>query len=332
MNVPPRMSMAMGMGMGMNAGNNIPFPTGVGPAGLQGQWGTSGPAAFGGQLSNLSMQNLLNAGAGPGLAGGMDTTAGMNMGAGMVDPRVFAVHQQAMMIAKQTYQLAVAQQAMQDAADEWERGSAISGWTGGRSSASTPNMLNMGMGMNMNMNMGGGGGGGGMGGFPGAGGSFGMPGGGGMWPGAGVSGFPGNSARGMYSGYAASEIGGGSGGGGGGRGWSTSSVYGESFGAPRDRPSRAQRQSNMQMSSSPLGPGSGNGSGGSPLGAKREGGRPRTKTAPSLVGNATGQRASVAVASSAGGPGHVKKKGDGPPSGYGLVGSVSPPSSWKGPP
>ena len=325
MNVPPRMSMAMGMGM--NSGNNIPFPTGVGPVRLS-QWGASGPTAFGSQLSGLSMPDVLNAGA----SGGMDAAAGMNMGVGMVDPRVFAVHQQAMMIAKQTYQLAVAQQAMRDAADEWERGSAMSGWTGGRSSVSTPNMLNMGMGMNMNMNMGGGGGGGGMGGFPGAPGSFPMSGGGGMWPNGGMSAFPGNSGRGMYSGYAASEIGGSGGGGGGGGGWATSSVYGESFGAPRDRPSRAQRQSNLQMSSSPLGPGSGNGSGGSSLGVKREGGRPRTKTAPSFGGSAAGQRASIAVASSAGGPGLVKKRGDGPPpSGYGLVGSVSPPSSWKGP-
>ena len=320
----------MAMGMGMNAGNNVPFPTG-----LQGQWGASGPAAFGDQLNNLSMQNLsmqnlLNAGAGSGLPGGMDTAAGMNMGMGMVDPRVFAVHQQAMMIAKQTYQLAVAQQAMRDAADEWERGSAMSGWTGGRSSASTPNMLSMGMGLNMNMNMGGGGGGG-MGGFPGAAGSFGMSGANSMWPNGGMSGFPGNSARGMYSGYAASEAGGGGGGSGGSGGWTTRSVYGESFGAPRDRPSRAQRQNDVQISSSPLGPGSGNGSGGSSLGAKREGGRPRTKTAPSLGGNATGQRASVAVMSS-GGPGQVKKRADGPPSGHGLVGSVSPPSSWKGPP
>ena len=330
----------MAMGMGMNAGNNVPFPSG-GPVGLQGQWGNSGPAAFGQlsnlSLSNLSMQSLLNAGAGPGHPGGMDTAAGMNMnmGMGMVDPRVFAVHQQAMMIAKQTYQLAVAQQAMRDAADEWERGSAMSGWTGGRSSASTPNMLNMGMGMNMNMA--GGGGAGGMGGFPGAAGSFGMSGAGGMWPNGGISGFPGNSARGMYSGYAASEIGGGNGGnggqggGGGGGGWTTSSVYGESFGAPRDRPSRVQRQSHLQMSSSPLGPGNGNGSGGNPPGAKREGGRPRTRTAPSSGMNATSQRASVAVASNAAGPVQVKKRGDGPSSGYGLVGSVSPPSSWKGP-
>ena len=323
----------MAMGMGMNAGNNIPFPSG-GTLGL-GQWGASGPTAYGSQLNNLSMQNLLNAGAGPGHAGGMDTAAGMNMGMGMVDPRVFAVHQQAMMIAKQTYQLAVAQQAMRDAADEWERGSAMSGWTGGRSSASTPNMLNMGMGMGMGMNMSMGGGGGGMGGFPGAAGSFPMSGAGGMWPNGEFSAFPGNSARGIYSGYAASEIGGGGNGGGrgggGGRGWTTSSVYGESFGAPRDRPSRTQRQSNMQMSSSPLGPGTGTGSGSSSPGAKREGGRPRTRTAPSFGGTATGQRASVAVPSSAGGPGQVKKRGDGPPSGYGLVGSVSPPSSWKGP-
>ncbi len=316
--------MAMG-GMGMNAGNNIPFPSG--PVGLQGQWGASGPTPYGNQLGNMSVQNLLNAGAGQGLAGGMGTAAGMNMGVGMVDPRVFAVHQQAMMIAKQTYQLAVAQQAMQDAAEEWERGSALSGWTGGRSSASTPNMLNMGMGMNM------GGGGGGMGGFPGGAGPYAMSGAGGMWPGGGMSGFPGNSARGMYSGYAASEIGGGGGGGGGGRsggggsgGWTTSSVYGESFGGPRDRPSRAQRQSNLHLSSSPLGPG--NGSGSNSTAAKREGGRPRTKTAPSFGGSA------AAAASTPGGPGHghAKKRVDGPPSGYGLVGSVSPPSSWKGPP
>ena len=214
MNVPPRMSMAMGMGMGMNAGNNVPFPTAVGPGGLQGQWGAQGGAAFGGQLGNLQMQNLMNAGAGPGLAGSMDMAAGMNMG--MVDPRVLAVHHQAMMIAKQTYQFAVAQQAMRDAGDEWERGSAVSGWTGGRSSISTPNMLNTGMGLNMNMNMGGGGGGGGMGGFSGAAGSFAMSGAGGLWPGGGISGFPSNSARSMYTGnlYAASDIGGGGSGGG----------------------------------------------------------------------------------------------------------------------
>ena len=327
--------MAMGMG-GMNTGNNIPFPTAVNPVGLQGQWGASTTAAFGNQLGNLSMQNLLNGGAGPGFPSNMDMAAGMNMGMGMVDPRVFAVHQQAMMIAKQTYQYAVAQQAMRDAGEEWERGSAVSGWTGGRSSVSTPNMLNMGMGMNMNMN--GGGGSSGMGGFPGATGSFAMSGAGGMWPGGAMPGFPGNSAR-SY-GYAASEAGGGGGNRPGGGGWATSSVYGESFGAPRDRSSRTPRQSNLVHSSSPLGGGSGGG-GSTPAGKREGGGRPRTRTAPSFGGSGGGggQRPSTVVAaSSAGGPGpgpglgQVKKRVDGASSGYGLVGAVSPPSSWKGPP
>jgi len=49
------------------------------------------------------------------------------------DPQLLAAHQHAMMAAKQAYQLAVAQQAMQAAGDEWERGSTL-GWP---SSAST---------------------------------------------------------------------------------------------------------------------------------------------------------------------------------------------------
>jgi len=317
MNVPPRMSMAMGMGMGMNPAHNIPFPTGLGAMGLQSQWGASAAAPFGDSLSRLSMQNLLNAGAGPGLAGGMDAAASMNMGMGMVDPRALAVHHQAMMIAKQTYQLAVAQQAMRDAADEWERGSAISGWTSGRSSAGASNMLGMGMGMNMNMNMNTGGGGGGMGGFPGLGGSFVMPGTGGMWPGGAMPGFPGNLQRSMYGNnlYAASEVGG-SGERGSPAGWTTSSVYGEAFGAPRDRTSRAIRQSQMMQTNG----GGGNGAAAAATPAsimKRDGGRPRTKTAPSGLNPSP-------RASNTG----VKKRGEG---GYGLVGTVTPPSSWKGP-
>ena len=317
MNVPPRMA----MGMGMNPAHNIPFPTALGPMGLQGQWGASAAAHFGDQIGGLQMQNLLNAGAGPRLQGGMDAAAGMNMGSGMVDPRVFAVHQQAMMIAKQTYQLAVAQQAMRDAADEWERGSAISGFTGGgRSSVGAPSMLGMGMGMNMpmNMNMGGGGSGSGgnsMGGYPGLAGSFLMPGTGGMWPGGAMPGFPGNPPRPMY-GYAASEFGGANSDRSGPGGWATSSVYGETFGAPRDRPSRPFRQSQMMQASG----GGGGGSAPTPapgnLKRDRDGGRPRTRTAPS------GLNPAAPRASSAG----VKKKGEG----YGLVGAVSPPSSWKG--
>lgn len=49
------------------------------------------------------------------------------------DSQLLAAHQHAMMAAKQAYQLAVAQQAMQAAGDEWERGSTL-GWP---SSAST---------------------------------------------------------------------------------------------------------------------------------------------------------------------------------------------------
>lgn len=51
-----------------------------------------------------------------------------------VDLNYLAAHQQAMMIAKQTYQMAVAQQAMAAAGEEWERSSNVSGipsWGGG---------------------------------------------------------------------------------------------------------------------------------------------------------------------------------------------------------
>ena len=47
------------------------------------------------------------------------------------DPNFLAAHQHAMMIAKQAYQMAVAQQAMAAAADEWERGSTVGGFGGG---------------------------------------------------------------------------------------------------------------------------------------------------------------------------------------------------------
>ncbi|PPQ99569.1 hypothetical protein CVT24_005357 [Panaeolus cyanescens] len=78
------------------------------------------------------------------------------------DPNFLVAHQQAMLIAKQAYQMAVAQQAMAAAADEWERGSAIGGFGGGGSvyggstasqSMMVPPFMNMNMGMNMNMNM-----------------------------------------------------------------------------------------------------------------------------------------------------------------------------------
>ncbi|KAI0253246.1 hypothetical protein BJV78DRAFT_222654 [Lactifluus subvellereus] len=313
------MSMAMGMGMGMdmNPNHNIPFPTAVGHMGLQGHWGASAAAPFGNSRDNLTMHNLLNSGPGANFTNGMNMNMGMGMG--MIDPRVFAAHQQAMLYAKQTYQLAVAHQAMRDAADEWERGSAISGWGGGSSSVGTSSVLGMGMGLNMNMNMNNMNmnmGGLGTGGFSGAASSLGLPNAGGMgWSTGGMAGHPGGSARSMFGGgmYAASEIGGGSDRG-GTVGWSTNSVYGESFGAPRDRSLRGVRQNQIaQMSASG---GGGGGGAASAQVAKREGGRPRTRTAPS---NGAGQR----VVNNAG----VKKRGEG----YGLVGAVSPPSSWKGP-
>ena len=65
------------------------------------------------------------------------------------NPSMMAAHQQAMMFAKQAYQMAVAQQAMAAAAEEWERGSAISGFgSGGSVYGSTgPSMMNSSPGM-----------------------------------------------------------------------------------------------------------------------------------------------------------------------------------------
>ncbi|CAG8704898.1 12351_t:CDS:2, partial [Acaulospora colombiana] len=52
----------------------------------------------------------------------------MNMMMGM-DPSMMAAHQQAMMIAKQAYQMAVAQQAIAAAGEEWERSSNMGGFS-----------------------------------------------------------------------------------------------------------------------------------------------------------------------------------------------------------
>lgn len=53
------------------------------------------------------------------------------------DSQLLAAHQHAMMAAKQAYQLAVAQQAMQAAGDEWERGSTL-GWPSSASQVMFP--------------------------------------------------------------------------------------------------------------------------------------------------------------------------------------------------
>lgn len=135
------------------------------------------------------------------------------------DPNYFVAHQQAMMIAKQAYQMAVAQQAMAAAAEEWERGSSIGGYGGGSvyggSTAATLNPVAYGMGM-------------GMGGANG-------------WPSPGPVMFP-AAPRSMYG--AQSEYGGG--GGNRSSGWGSRSVYGESFG-----PSPQQTGNYMQGTTRP---------------------------------------------------------------------------------
>ncbi|KAF8913153.1 hypothetical protein CPB84DRAFT_1841556 [Gymnopilus junonius] len=129
------------------------------------------------------------------------------------DPNFLAAHQQAMMIAKQAYQYAVAQQAMAAAGDEWERGSAIGGYSGsvyGGSTSGTSMMNPYGM-----MGM--------------------MP--GNSWPSS--ASVYGGGARSMYGASLSpqdamisssrSEFGGPSGRGGGGNWSSSRSSYGDSF-------------------------------------------------------------------------------------------------------
>ncbi|KAH8110588.1 hypothetical protein DFH11DRAFT_1690673 [Phellopilus nigrolimitatus] len=140
---------------------------------------------------------------GMGGMGHLGGTPGMNMNGQQfmvptppagADPAFLVAHQQAMLIAKQAYQYAVAQQAMAAAGDEWERGSSVSGFApAGR--------------------MGIGGGGYGMGG--------GMNGMGGMWGGGGPM-FP----AGPHSMYGGSNVGATT----SEAGWGAASVYGESFG------------------------------------------------------------------------------------------------------
>ncbi|KAJ7049891.1 hypothetical protein C8F01DRAFT_1181362 [Mycena amicta] len=136
------------------------------------------------------------------------------------DPNLMVAHQQAMLYAKQAYQMAVAQQAMAAAGDEWERGSTMTGFAGGGGSVygaggmapsqSQASLSPFGMGLAMlnaqQQSPGGFG--------PGM-----------MFP-------PG--ARSMYGG-ARSEYGGVGGGGAGGNWNSSRSVYGEAFGPSTER-------------------------------------------------------------------------------------------------
>ncbi|KAL4244200.1 hypothetical protein ABKN59_010828 [Abortiporus biennis] len=177
------------------------------------------------------------------------------------DPAFLVAHQQAMMVAKQAYQYAVAQQAMAQANEEWERGStatsAYGGFGGGMG------MGGMG-GMNMNPM-----------GMP-MGGMFGNPYAMGMqgWPGAGMM-FP-SSAQSMYAG---SVIGGSEmnfgGGGGGGGGWGSKSEYGGPTSNRNSAMLRQRQESHAPSSQSVVGGAS------SSQQQNRPGPRPRTKTAPS---------------------------------------------------
>ncbi|OBZ68593.1 hypothetical protein A0H81_11558 [Grifola frondosa] len=168
------------------------------------------------------------------------------------DPAFLVAHQQAMLAAKHAFQMAVAQQALAAANEEWERGSTATSAFGG--------FGGMGGGM---VGMGGMGGmGGGM--YPG----FGMP---GPWPQQMM--FP-SSAQSMYAGsVAGSELGVGLGFGGGG--WGSRSAYGEPTGYGGG-PAVWRNSQFGGFGQPPMPPAPR-----SEVGGTRQGQRPRTRTSPS---------------------------------------------------
>lgn len=232
-NMPPRMSMMSSMMGGLSPSPMAPMNPGMNSASPM-QWQT--------QPGMLSPQQFMYPNMPPN-----------------ADPAFLAAHQQAMMFAKQAFQMAVAQQAMAAAEEEWERGSTVAasmvGGSGGRGfgtpsmSPMYPNQAGFGMGM------------GGMGGM-------GMP----MQGGWGGMMFP-NSAQSMYAGsVAGSELGVN----GRGVGWGSRSAYGDPSG--NDRSSMAFRGSayGFQPAPMPSRPES-FGQAGQQI---RPGPRPRTRTAP----------------------------------------------------
>ncbi len=182
------------------------------------------------------------------------------------DAGLIVAHQQAMMFAKQAYQMAVAQQAMAAAADEWERNSAMGGSVYGGPTSNAPVM---------------------MGASP-----YGMMGMGGMGNGwsTGSMIYP-NNPQSVYGGRGGisssrSEYGGALGGGMGGGNWNSArSTYGESFGpSDRSRPSGGGNRSSGGMRDSgyfpPMPPMPPNQSGGSSAALAHKG-RGRTSSQPS---------------------------------------------------
>ncbi|KAK7026389.1 hypothetical protein R3P38DRAFT_3530655 [Favolaschia claudopus] len=278
MNMPMNLPMNMPMGMQMPMGMNMNMPMGFGSPPTAGSPG---------------------AGWGAGGAGGLSPQ--QFMVPPPADPSFYAAHQQAMMFAKQAYQMAVAQQAMAAAGEEWERGSSVGG---GRGSV-------YGGGGGGSVYGGGGGGsvyggsvyGGGMGGW--------TPGGSTLFPPGPRSMFGGGGggARSEYGGGggggARSDYGGGGGGGGGGNWSSSRSVYGESFGPSTERYARSSSSGNLSKMAGQ----SGRDSGYFPPVASSSGGRPSgTQMQPR-------QRTASQPASPARNPGAARK----PPA----------PSSWK---
>ncbi|KZP10090.1 hypothetical protein FIBSPDRAFT_872943 [Athelia psychrophila] len=197
------------------------------------------------------------------------------------DATFLAAHQQAMLIAKQTYQMAVAQQAMAAAGEEWERNSNAGGGFGGSSYGGGGGSVYGGgggsaYGGGAASAYGGGGGsayGGGAGSVFGGGSTYGGGGsnygGGGVNPAMpmwGMGGFgmptnpwsapslmvPPSGARSAYGGGfgggAQSEYGGGGGGGGRSSGWGSKSAYGESFSSPESRPSKSPKSARQRDS------------------------------------------------------------------------------------
>ncbi|KAF7292246.1 hypothetical protein MIND_01252000 [Mycena indigotica] len=209
------------------------------------------------------------------------------------DPSMMAAHQQAMLYAKQAYQMAVAQQAMAAAGEEWERGSTM---TGMRGSVYAGSQIG-----------GAGGGGGGL--SP-----FGMGlamlnaqnGQGQMFP---------SGARSLMGGGARSDYGG-MGGGGGGNWNSSRSVYGEAFGPSTERyqqtPTSSRSMSSGNLAGMAKTPGQ------SPAGAGQESGYfagalPASNSRPGL--SAARQRTASSPSKPGGAVGGQRRGG--------------PPSSWR---
>ena len=197
----------------------------------------------------------------PATPGGMMNTPMFPMMTPGADPMLLAAHQQAMMVAKQAFQMAYAQQALAAANEEWERGGTAASVYGGGAI-------------------------GGMGGMPSMGGMGGMGSmGGGLMPGMrpwGMQMFP--SSQSMYTGsvIGGSEIEGPSMAAGRGAGWASRTTYGVQggyTGTAAERASAVYR--NSQFLANGLGmPGARSEIGGPTVASGRGQLRQRTKTGP----------------------------------------------------